>query len=138
MNARPNIPGIAATGDKAIAEAAALFAHVSPNTLEMYRRMLENHDWSFEWSDDSRRVAAGRASLERLSNMQRKFDPDFVTWNALAPECCHRGASHKAATLAAMSALIDAADKSLDYSPELRRAIANAYTAWVQAGGERL
>jgi len=110
---------------------------VSPNSILAYRTLLERHDWNYEWSDDSRRWHEGRCGWQELVRRQRRYDPDFVIWNELAPECCRRGESHKATTLAAMKVLIDAAERSLDYSPELRRAIADAHAAWAQASEVR-
>lgn len=58
-------------------------------TLERYKRMLEEHDWEFEYSDDARAWRLGRLALEQLQFLRRELDPDYRIWNQLAP-AAHR------------------------------------------------
>jgi hypothetical protein len=55
-------------------------------TLDRYRTMLREHDWSFEYSDDQRVWRLGRLAQEQLEFLQRELDPDFTIWNSIAPE----------------------------------------------------
>lgn len=55
-------------------------------TLDRYRTMLREHDWSFEYSDDHRVWRLGRLAQEQLEFLQRELDADFAIWNSLAPE----------------------------------------------------
>ena len=58
----------------------------SPQTLDRYRTMLREHDWSFEYSDDHRVWRLGRLAQEQLEFLQRELDADFAIWNSIAPE----------------------------------------------------
>lgn len=55
-------------------------------TLDRYRTMLREHDWSFEYSDDHRVWRLGRLAQEQLEFLQRELDADFRIWNSIAPE----------------------------------------------------
>lgn len=58
-------------------------------TLERYKRMLEEHDWEFDHSDDARVWRLGRLAQEQLEFLRREIDPDYKIWNAHAP-AAHR------------------------------------------------
>lgn len=58
---------------------------VAAPDLDAYRAALAAHDWYFEYSDDHGVWCAGRASLARITNMQRALDPDLAIWNLYAP-----------------------------------------------------
>lgn len=58
-------------------------------TIARYKRMLEEHDWDFEASDDGRAWRLGRLALEQLQFLRRELDPDWAIWNAYAP-AAHR------------------------------------------------
>lgn len=55
-------------------------------TLDRYRTMLREHDWSFEYSDDHRVWRLGRLAQEQLEFLQRELDADCGIWNSIAPE----------------------------------------------------
>ena len=55
-------------------------------TLDRYRTMLREHDWSFEYSDDQRVWRLGRLAQQQLEFLQRELDADFAIWNSIAPE----------------------------------------------------
>ena len=55
------------------------------STVDQYRIALKLHDWTFEYSDDSRMYREGRADRQRLESAQPLFDADFSIWNSFAP-----------------------------------------------------
>lgn len=50
-----------------------------------YEALLKGHDWQFEFSDDRRAWTRGHYERQALRAMQQQLDPEFKTWNALAP-----------------------------------------------------
>ena len=57
---------------------AALFAG--------YIRLLREHDWSFELTDNHAVWSANRDSLEALRVSRQLIDPDGAVWNQFAPQ----------------------------------------------------
>ena len=51
-------------------------------SLENYIHLLKTHDWWYYMSDDYSMYQRGKASWERLNDMQKKLDPDCSIWNA--------------------------------------------------------
>lgn len=60
------------------------------NTLDRYRTMLREHDWSFEHTDDQRVWRLGRLAQEQLEFLRKELDPDYTIWNSIAPEAYRR------------------------------------------------
>jgi hypothetical protein len=50
-----------------------------------YITALQQHDWTFEFSDDRRVVLRGREQLKHLQAEQRAIDLDFAVWNERCP-----------------------------------------------------
>jgi hypothetical protein len=67
--------------------AAALRAPIDARALQRaaYVTLLQQHDWSHEFSDDGDVYKRGRAQLQELRLLQRDLDPDGALWNAHAP-----------------------------------------------------
>lgn len=55
--------------------------------INMYKQLLKNHDWHFEWSDDSTVYRHGREERKRITDLAHALDPDGVIWNQYAPKC---------------------------------------------------
>lgn len=51
-----------------------------------YLLLLENHDWSYEWTDDHAVWQRGAADFRRLKTLQIRLDPRAAVWNAKAPQ----------------------------------------------------
>lgn len=50
-----------------------------------YRKLLNEHDWTFEYSDDGRNYRKGLDQRANLLGMQKRLDPDFAIWNEICP-----------------------------------------------------
>lgn len=50
-----------------------------------YEALLKGHDWEFDRSDDHRVWTRGHYERQALRAMQQRLDPEFATWNRLAP-----------------------------------------------------
>ena len=59
--------------------------------IEEYKRLLSNHDWSYEFSDDYRVWKRGLAEREKLNKMAKVVDPDGSIWNEYAPKRFRKG-----------------------------------------------
>lgn len=53
--------------------------------LTRYERLLDAHDWFYEFSEDPQAVRVGRAERALLREMQATLDPDHVVWDQHAP-----------------------------------------------------
>lgn len=53
--------------------------------LQLYMRLLREHDWTFEASDDSRAYRKGAAERAMLLDLQRQVDVDGKIWRGIAP-----------------------------------------------------
>lgn len=53
--------------------------------IERYKTMLQEHDWSFEHSDDARVWRLGKLAQEQLVFLRREIDKDWKIWNAHCP-----------------------------------------------------
>ena len=50
-----------------------------------YERLLRQHDWWFDFSDDHNVWSRGNATLQVLRRMQAELDPDKTIWNRHMP-----------------------------------------------------
>jgi hypothetical protein len=57
-----------------------------------YIRLLQAHDWSFDFSDDHRVWQAGCRELDALRLLQQRVDPTFALWNDHCPPNYRRSA----------------------------------------------
>ena len=55
-------------------------------TLEEYIAGLKAKDWAYEMSDDHSVWQKGFNEHSRLALAQTKHDPEYLLWNAFAPE----------------------------------------------------
>ena len=54
--------------------------------IKDYITRLENHDWSYTFSDDHEMWKKGEESREKLKELQALIDQDYQIWNTIAPE----------------------------------------------------
>lgn len=50
-----------------------------------YEALLKGHDWQYDRADDHRVWTRGHYERQALRAMQQRLDPEFATWNRLAP-----------------------------------------------------
>jgi hypothetical protein len=52
-------------------------------TIEQFKKLIEEHDLTYEMSDDDRYYRAGRQSLAIIKFESKQFEPDLVIqiWN---------------------------------------------------------
>lgn len=55
---------------------------------QLYRQLLAQHDWYYQYADDFSVWSAGKAHLERIRELQKHIDPDYKIWNSIAPKDC--------------------------------------------------
>jgi hypothetical protein len=51
-----------------------------------YRRRLQAHDWSYQYSEDRLVWTAGNTERVELASMQARLDPTGAIWNEYAPK----------------------------------------------------
>ena len=54
-----------------------------------YERLLQNLDWSYEYSEDYRAWLSGRMAMQAVQALQQRLDPAGVIWNQYAPDEWH-------------------------------------------------
>ena len=54
--------------------------------IKDYITKLENHDWSYTFSDDHDVWQKGDRSRQELLALQAIIDHDYQIWNTIAPE----------------------------------------------------
>lgn len=59
-------------------------------TIDEYRHLLQDHDWTHERSDDQRAYLKGRREIKVLRKLQKELDPDWTVWNELCPPSFRR------------------------------------------------
>ncbi len=69
--------------------------HVSQAQRAAYVRLLQAHDWSYDYSDDIAMYRRGRDQLAQLRIVQKEIDADFAIWNQHAPERCKDGKAYQ-------------------------------------------
>ena len=57
----------------------------TPTEFIAYVRLLSDHDWEYEFSDDANVYRRARDQRQRMVEMQKEIDPKHETWNDLAP-----------------------------------------------------
>lgn len=65
----------------------------NPHTMPLfvYCKLLQEHDWTFEYSDSHEKWQLGRGQRAELERLQPAVDPGFVVWGKFAPEGMRRG-----------------------------------------------
>lgn len=58
-----------------------------------YVKLLQRHDWSYEFADDASVYRKGRDERDELRMVQRELDADYSIWNAHAPDGHKRSAA---------------------------------------------
>lgn len=54
-------------------------------STERYRHLLQDHDWTYEMSDDGHYYRKGRAERAELERLRKELDPDYKIWNEVCP-----------------------------------------------------
>lgn len=54
--------------------------------LKSYIDDLNNHDWTYVFSDDHQAYMVGSKTHSRLLETAKSIDPTFEIWNTIAPE----------------------------------------------------
>ena len=57
-----------------------------PSSKDQYIKVLKQHDWFYEYSDDHRVWDKGRGKRHELGKLQSEVDPNFDIWNEHCPE----------------------------------------------------
>lgn len=50
-----------------------------------YCKLLHEHDWSYEYSDDNSVWRQGSIERMKLLELQKEVDPEWKVWDAFAP-----------------------------------------------------
>lgn len=54
--------------------------------LKSYIEDLQNHDWTYVFSDDHQAYMIGSQTHSRLIETAKSIDTNFEIWNTIAPE----------------------------------------------------
>lgn len=54
--------------------------------MDEYIKLLKQHDWTYEYSDDHRAWSKGKNQRKVLRDMAAVIDPDHMIWNE---HCMH-------------------------------------------------
>jgi|TARA_B100002019_G_scaffold293224_1_gene319469 hypothetical protein len=57
---------------------------------DTYIKLLQVHDWYYDYSDDSGVWNKGYAERKAMNRLQEKHDPDNKIWNEYAPQMWQR------------------------------------------------
>ena len=50
--------------------------------IELYIKLLQEHDWDYEFSSDHRQWSKGNAERMELNRMRKEYDPHYHVWNS--------------------------------------------------------
>ncbi len=49
--------------------------------IDEYIKLLKQHDWTYDYSDDHRAWTKGKEQRKVLTQMQQVMDPHYKVWN---------------------------------------------------------
>ena len=59
--------------------------------MALYRRLLKQHDWTYDFSEDPKIYTRGREQRNTLSLLRLQLDPNADIWDEYAPDLCKLG-----------------------------------------------